>query len=66
MQIVSQVAEQLKTWDLRKLGNIRKNLKTSQNDSLVPSLPAKMKILLKLANDCSLKYLVVNRPFIKQ
>ena len=43
-----QVAEWLKTWDLRKLGNIRKMSKLHKM-KLVPSLPAKMKILLMLS-----------------
>ena len=30
--------------DLRKIGNIKKNLKTSWNSNLVPSPPQKMKL----------------------
>ena len=33
---------------LNKLGNIKKTLKTPQNDSLMPNLPAKIKVLLIL------------------
>ena len=40
VRVASRVAKQLKTWDLRKVGNI----------NLVPSLRAKMKVLLILEN----------------
>ena len=41
------------TEDLRSLEipNYQKNLKTSKNDSVVPSLPAKIKIWLMLAKN---------------
>ena len=46
-----QVAEQIKTQDLRKL-EISGNLKTSRKYNLVTSLPPKMKILSMLAKNC--------------
>ena len=48
MQVVSQVPEELKTQDLRKIQN---NVKTSWNHILVPSLPPKKKLLSILAKD---------------
>ena len=45
----SRVAEQLKTQELRKLGeNLRE---TSENYNLAASLPLKIKTLLMLANN---------------
>ena len=51
IQVASQVAERLKAQKLRKLGNIGKVSKPPQNDSPVPSLPFKMKVLLILAEN---------------
>ena len=39
--VASRVSERLKTKDLKKLNKNLENLKTSQNYSLVPSLPTK-------------------------
>ena len=50
IRVASRVAERLKTEDLKKLGNNQESASTSKNDSLVPSLPAKIKTLLILAN----------------
>ena len=38
-----ELPKDLESWEIRKY---HESLKPSQNDSLVPSLPAKMKILL--------------------
>ena len=48
IRVASRVAKRLKTYDLTKLGNIRKVPKVDKL-FLMPSLPAKMKILLILA-----------------
>ena len=45
--MASRVAEQFKTEDLKKLGNISKLTKV-HNDSRVPSISIKMKVLLIL------------------
>ena len=44
--LASRAAKRIKTWDLRKLENIKELLKNLQNKSLVPSLLAKIKTLL--------------------
>ena len=48
--VASEVTDRLNIDDLRKLGNIRK-VSQIYNDSLVPSLTIKMKMLLILAEN---------------
>ena len=63
IKVASRVAKQLETQDLRKLGNIS-SFSTSQNDSIVPSLPAKMKILseIKLFPLCAVSHENQSQP----
>ena len=47
-EIPPRLGLNLGSWEIRKY---HESFQTSQNDSLVPSPPAKMKILLKLAKN---------------